>query len=408
MPPSNLLFLDVDFSSQMKYLAEGAANVVYRVILPPPSPTLSSSLDFENDDERPTTPPPSEIPPLRLDPRLEGQLIRLRKTLPAAVPVIDSQTHFDSVIRPLFPGENLVERTLFRPSPDLMRECNRRLQQMETDGSRARTRHGVYLVENEIYGTLITDMTCGKDDESTSVEFKPKWLVQSPSAPTGAKRCRTCALNAMRFSQRGHVGEPEHMKSAFCPLSLVSGDKNRVAGAADVILGLSGTTGGDDEPMRQRLIEFLLETPLLPRLKVLQMDLDPIGVLTADVSAHGFLTAMTIRDCTLFLKVWFENILAQVYDHFPSFNDTLSASTELDHPSHPRSFLMINVFLQIPRHRALPIEARLGDLDLKTSSGPKAEYWRSVEKQLIDGGWYMGTEQGGEEHGRNTCQLGFG
>lgn len=69
---------------------------------------------------------------------------------------------------------------------------------------------------------------------------------------------------------------------------------------------------------------------------------------------------------------------------------------------------MKNVFLQIPHHRALPIEARLGDLDLKTSSGPKAEYWRNVEKQLIDGGWYMGTEQGGEEHRQNLCQLGLG
>lgn len=297
-----MLFLDEDFSSQMGYLAEGAANVVYRVVLPPPSPTLSSSLDFENDDERPSTPPPSEIPPLRLDPRLEGQLIRLRKTLPAAVPVIDSQTHFDSVIRPLFPHENLVERTLFRPSPDLIRECNRRLRQMETDGSRTRTRHGVYLVENELYGTLITDMTCGKSDGSASVEFKPKWLAQSPSAPTGAKRCRTCALHAMKLS-RGHAGEPEHMKSGFCPLSLVSGDENRVATAADVILRLSGTAGGDDEPVRQRLIGFLLETPLLPRLKDLQMKLDPIGVLAADVSGRDFLTAMTIRDCTLFLKV---------------------------------------------------------------------------------------------------------
>ena len=40
------------------------------------------------------------------------------------------------------------------------------------------------------------------------------------------------------------------------------------------------------------------------------------------------------------------------------------------------------------------IEARLGDLDLKSSAGEKAEYWRTLERTLIDGGWYTGTERG--------------
>lgn len=48
--------------------------------------------------------------------------------------------------------------------------------------------------------------------------------------------------------------------------------------------------------------------------------------------------------------------------------------------------------LQIPRDRNHAIEARLGDLDLKSSAGEKAEYWRSLERSLIDGGWYTGTE----------------
>ena len=300
MPPSGLLSLDLDFSSQLEYLAEGAANVVYRIIHPPPSPSLSSSLDFETDGERPSTPLPSEIPSLRIDPRLEGRLVRLRKTLPAAVPVIDSQKHFDSVIRPLFPRENIVDQTLFRPSPDLIRECSSRLRQMEIDGSRPHARHGVYLVEDELYGTLITDMTAGKDDDSISVEFKPKWLAQSPSAPPGARRCRTCALHAMKSSKRDQAGEAKQTKPGFCPLSLVSGDQDRIATAVDIILG---SVRKDEISVRQALIEFLLENPLLQRLKELQKRLDPIGVLKANVSGQEFLTAMTIRDCTLFLKV---------------------------------------------------------------------------------------------------------
>lgn len=300
--PSNVLFLDLEFSLQLEYLAEGAANVVYRVVLPPPSPSISSSLDFETDDGRLTTPPPSEIPSLRMDPRLDGRLLRLRKSNPAALPLIQCQKYFDSVIRPLFSDENLVERTLFRPSADLIMDLNRRLRQMETDGSRAGKRHGVYLVEGEIYGTLITDMTCVEDD-STTVEFKPKWLAQSPSAPAGARRCRTCALCAMRSLKQASVGDSRHIKSEFCPLSLMSADRNRVALAADIILGLSESERKEEVATRQGLIRFLLETSLLRRLRDLQTKLDPIGVLAADVSEKDFLTAMTIRDCTLFVKV---------------------------------------------------------------------------------------------------------
>lgn len=50
------------------------------------------------------------------------------------------------------------------------------------------------------------------------------------------------------------------------------------------------------------------------------------------------------------------------------------------------------------------IEARLGDLDLKTSNGKKAEYWRSLERRLIDEGWYKATEKG-EAAQENFCQL---
>lgn len=50
------------------------------------------------------------------------------------------------------------------------------------------------------------------------------------------------------------------------------------------------------------------------------------------------------------------------------------------------------------------IEARLGDLDLKTSSGRKAEYWRNLERRLIDEGWYGATEKDSAQH-ENFCQL---
>jgi inositol-pentakisphosphate 2-kinase len=48
---------------------------------------------------------------------------------------------------------------------------------------------------------------------------------------------------------------------------------------------------------------------------------------------------------------------------------------------------------QLPLDNDRAIEARLGDLDLKSSAGQKAEYWRTLERSLIDGGWYTGTEK---------------
>lgn len=40
------------------------------------------------------------------------------------------------------------------------------------------------------------------------------------------------------------------------------------------------------------------------------------------------------------------------------------------------------------------IEARLGDLDMKTGAGGKAQYWLDLEHQLITQGWYTGTDSG--------------
>ena len=58
----------------------------------------------------------------------------------------------------------------------------------------------------------------------------------------------------------------------------------------------------------------------------------------------------------------------------------------------------------MPANQKGVIEARLGDLDLKTSLGKKAEYWRNIERKLIDEGWYTATEQDSAGH-ENHCLL---
>lgn len=71
-----------------------------------------------------------------------------------------------------------------------------------------------------------------------------------------------------------------------------------------------------------------------------------MGVFSQDEITTEFCAAMTLRDCTVFVR-------------FP-------ADPEAD------------------------IEARLGDLDLK--SPDKVGYWRETEMLLIGEGWYAGEE----------------
>lgn len=301
MTYASTLNLDLNASIELEYLAEGGANVVYRLRLSSSCSSTSSALDLTTGGK---TPHPTQLSALGINPQFYGKLLRLRKDLRSTVPVIDSQKYFNATIQPLFKQHNLVEQLLFKPSTSFIKSCNANLKRMETDGSRPHKRHGVYLVESETYGTLITDMTCAAADSYASIEFKPKWLVQSPSAPAGSVRCRTCALRAMKSVTRTPSSDPaKSLKLGICPLNLVSDDKAKVSAAAKIVLDLCRPDESDNENLKRSLVEFLYKSPLLRLLRTLQKEMDPVGVLQADLSQRKFLTAMTIRDCTLFLKV---------------------------------------------------------------------------------------------------------
>ena len=290
-----MLTLDISSGVQLEYLAEGAANVVYRINPPPPSPSTAADADVGDYEH-----PPTESAPPRMHPELEGRLIRLRKTNPSTVTVLESHHHFQETIAPLFPAESLVEQILFIPTRALLWHCNDELRNMETVGLRPDNRHGVYLAQNEPHGLLLTDMSCSP--ESTAyrcIEFKPKWLVQSPTAPRDAKRCRTCALRHMKRPQE-HGKSTWASKTAFCPLGLVSADRATVGATVGWISGLdviSPQMSPEHEAMRKRLVDFVYENPLLGRLRDLQEELGK------EVESPNLSTAMTLRDCTLFLKV---------------------------------------------------------------------------------------------------------
>ena len=300
MNPTSSFIVEPDSGIRLKYLAEGAANIIYRPVGSPPSPSVEADLDFMPDGTT-TTPPPTEIQPLIVDPRLEGKLIRLRKDLSTSRPVTASWDHFHNVVSPLFPESQVVSQTLFRISPKVIKDLNVELRHMEKGGRRPSKRHATYLAEDEGYGTLVKDMS--PDETSFSLELKPKWLVQSPSAPPESKRCRTCALRAMRQAPQQDHQEAEDTKSIFCPLRLASGDRSQVAVAVDQILNSPKYAELRSQHLQELIVAWILDSLLMKRLKQLQIELDPVGVLEADLMSENLLIAMTLRDCTLFLKV---------------------------------------------------------------------------------------------------------
>ncbi|KAF2720663.1 hypothetical protein K431DRAFT_209265, partial [Polychaeton citri CBS 116435] len=198
--------------------------------------------------------------------------------------------------------------------------------------SHASRRQGHALPLEEFNGLLITDMSPKKGEELL-LELKPKWLSQSPNAPSGSRRCRTCALRAQRAASGKRTATDAQEN---CPLALISPDRDhRIACASKLTK--------DDA-----IITYLADEaqPVLLALRDRQVELDVEGCLgdnRNDGCRDGDLLlckAMTLRDCTFF-------ILKKADGTF---------------------------------------EAKFADLDLKRLD--KIPRWREVETALIEEGWY--------------------
>ncbi|KAJ5443797.1 uncharacterized protein N7458_007669 [Penicillium daleae] len=243
--------------------------------------------------------------------------------------------NFNAIVRPLFRDDELVDQTLIQLPEGLIHRCNEQLRLAETNGERPKKRHGGYLSLTEPFGLLVTDMTTFDEPGSTLAELKPKWLTQSPSAPATAHRCRTCALREMKNCDARSLGQKE--QRSFCPLDLVSETFEQVLRVTDFIKGCSD---------RVRLAHILFRNPTLQKLLSHQKAYHTVGLHGPPAQSRENSLDMTLRDCTMYIK--------------------------------------------IPQDEKSPVEIRLGDLDLKTGAGGKAQYWRDLELQLIEGGWYDG------------------
>ena len=275
--------LELPSGVRLVYLAEGGANVIYRFV---GNPVL-----VKKDSKRPLSPPAFEDH-CNLPAQLKGKLLRLRKETAADISYKEIARNFDTIIRPLFKPEELVDQTLIRLPEGLLSSCNSQLQIAELNGTRPKKRHGSYLCLHERFGLLITDMTTTEDPGASLAELKPKWLNQSPSAPTTAHRCRTCALREMKNRESQPLGLKE--QRSFCPLDLVSEQYENVLRATGFIKGCTD---------RSRLAHILYRNSTLQRLQSLQKTERDVGLQGPAAQSREMSLAMTLRDCTMFIKV---------------------------------------------------------------------------------------------------------
>jgi inositol-pentakisphosphate 2-kinase len=348
-------------------LNEGAANVVFHIR---PSHVQHKSLDFVFVDigdggNTAMTVPREEV---------TSQVLRVSKGAPKCIRSEDIIHGFENDVRPLFesrvgdkssPVSDLAEKhlmphhgVLLFPGAmlDLIHQVDA-IQKVEGHESRESTRWGILLPNMSLNpGTSIT------------LEIKPKWLLQSPTAPPGAIRCRTCALQYSRGK-----GTP---KDFVCPLQLVNGGESDLyTWAVESVLKHAGegeNMSADRQSTQFRsVVDHLLQymakgdgRALLGHIKKLQSQLDPQGVLcrpsTSDRSkfVHNLRLAMTLRDCSMFIVVPYTS----------------------DGGSLP------------------PIVSKLADLDFKSAG--KISDWAEKETDLIDGEWYT---KDPEKH--NVCWL---
>ncbi|KAK6374382.1 Inositol-pentakisphosphate 2-kinase [Lithohypha guttulata] len=295
-------------SFSLSYLAEGAANVVWLI-------------HFQNSN---------------LDQHDSSVVLRMRKDVPSTLPMVQFKRDFEARIAPLFSFDPslLLPVELVQLCPQVIDRLNRQLRQLEGAEGRSALRTGTYHPDfaDEQYAMVMPNLGHGP---GVIVEFKPKWLTQSPSAPRNAQRCRTCAMNSMRRS-KGGSGRGD---SGFCPFDLLSRKDAILFGALRQIWRDEDTLSSFADTFRSRV------QPALRQLQKLQLRHNEVGLEDfQQPQEKDFAVAMALRDCSMVLKV--------------VQSGSGSAS-------------------QIPTVKLL-------DLDLKDSGGGKLEKWARMESELIE------------------------
>ncbi|GAB1320446.1 Inositol-pentakisphosphate 2-kinase [Madurella fahalii] len=330
LPRISELSLSGTNNYEFKFVGEGAANVVFKVI---------EQSDGGNRNRN-----------------FQGNLLRVPKAGTKAHGYVELQEYWETVVAPLFSPEDLVQQILVKLGDEaIISRLNEALGK-EEDNRRPDFRGSrIALAEHAM---LVEDMRPNHPDD-LCLEFKPKWLAQSPNAPASATRCRNCARKAhQRHTKHGKADK----LTILCPLSFLTSTA-RPSSLPAILDHLSApnpplTPRAPTPEQRARLAHWVQTNTLLPRIRAVQLANDRGGPLAANAHDLQFQLAMTLRDCTCFVR--------------------------------------------IPADPSAPVEAKLADLDKKNWEA-KLGYWQTIERCLIEDGYYEEREQPRQE---TDCQLG--
>lgn len=290
-----------------QYLGEGNANVIFTYIGP-------------SDD------------------RWTDMVLRLQKySTPDAFSAEQQQNFLETVIKTRFPElwTYLLLTQLVQLDEEFLRDCQGILEHSSRPGKYLGSRIDCSVS----FGLLLPCLS--SDTRRQVLEFKPKWLSQSPSAPADARLCRTCAL---RFMRTAPCSEKQSLR--FCPLDLASDDPQSILRA---LQALNRDSSWNLSPKSlHNTQEFLQREPIIAVLKAAQMaSMDKLDL------------CMTLRDCSVYLL--------------------LDRDTQ-----------------QITR-------ACLADLDCKRRS--KETTWHNIEHALINQGWYLAGQDTGLQNVTECSNL---
>ncbi len=253
------------------------------------------------------------------------------------------QQFYNTSIKPILGTYANHQELVILHDTDVVDQLNALLQ--DIDHTRIHKFRGSFVGFSD-WGLLTRDMRPGDSSECLLVEFKPKWLAQSPSAPPNAIRCRQCAVELQRLLTRA-PGKPPRPEHKPCPLALMDPDAPEPVGSPFRIA--PHLKGLPDEAYFEGMLRDICRHPLLQTLKEQQQLHDPDGPLNAQADDYAFGVAMTIRDCTCFVQI-------------PRSREKNEGNDE-------------------------PLTLRLADLDWKDAD-TKLHTWRSTEQRLVEGGYY--------------------
>jgi hypothetical protein len=420
------------------FLAEGAANAVFRVV--PYSPRGGKECFVFEDDKG----------NIMQEERLVQKVLRMSKGKPKTLKYKEIMEGFETEVMPLFRKTEPSQGKTQGPSSVPNLAINESFEEfvMEHQGV-AIAPEAIEALIAELHthcpdnrhiephhleerGILLPDMS-SVPGSVTTIEIKPKWLLQSPNAPRGAYLCRTCALHASRKSRKAYKGP------WICPLALVAGNTAAIEPyvrhrscetlAEEAVRGvhrksaclalLHYRTRWSGYPRHHKLIvdrsrnckisirERNRVRGLCPPKKdstsPTSLEMDANTLLERPFQPVAELDAI-LKRAVPYLTTGPGHKILQHIRYLQSQLDqegVIRHASSVQEPQDDRLRLAMtlrdcSLFIRIPwADQNAPIEAKLGDLDFKSHG--KMGDWVLKEEGLLHGGWYVDMNSGMDE-----------